>query len=189
MRDSSNIESFLGIFSKGDLNLWFRSILLSIAGSAILFWIDPAIGLATFLLALLTLFLSTLITRAQMRRRGRDIAGYESALLRKFHVLLSSEMEARIYNYAKKIDDDLKEIDQNLQSAEKSSLFYSGINQGCIYLLLGINILFNLLLSIENFESGTLSITEFASLTILPLLIYNSFATLDNDNKKSVPRD
>ncbi|MDA0217936.1 MAG: hypothetical protein O3A12_06420 [Actinobacteria bacterium] len=119
-----------------------------------------------------------------MRNSSLHIASFENGLRREFSIQFSSQIEAQIYNYAKKNEDELKEIDKALQSAEKNSLFYSGLAQGFIYLFMGSNILLNLYFSTVNFERGALSIIEFVVLTLFPFLIYSAIVALLSTIKK-----
>jgi ABC-type transport system involved in cytochrome bd biosynthesis fused ATPase/permease subunit len=170
--------SFASRFWRTPLTTWFKPMVFFFAGSMIIFWLDPVAGLSTFLLSLTALLIASLVARVEMQKCGEQISAYESALTDKFSALLSSQMEAQIFNYAKKIEDELKEIDKDLRSMEKRSLFFSGMVQGFTYLLLGINILLNLFFSIMRSESETLSIIQVSALILLPFLIYSSIATL-----------
>lgn len=184
MRYLSNLPSFISSFSKIEFNPWLRAIFFLVTGSAIFFWIEPDAGLTTLLLSITALSFSFLITKVEMRKFGLHIANFENELRREFSIQLSSQIEAKIYNYAKTNEDELKEIDNALQSAEKNSLFYSGLAQGFIYLFMGSNILLNLYFSTVNFERGALSIIEFAVLTLSPFLIYSAIVALLSTIKK-----
>ena len=184
MRYLSNLLSFISSLSKIEFNPWLRAIFFLVSGSVIFFWIEPDAGLATLLLSITALSFSFLITRVEMRNSSLHIASFENGLRREFSIQFSSQIEAQIYNYAKKNEDELKEIDKALQSAEKNSLFYSGLAQGFIYLFMGSNILLNLYFSIVNFERGALSIIEFVVLTLFPFLIYSAIVALLSTIKK-----
>ena len=157
---------------------WVSSLIAGVAGSGIIFWLHPIAGLATLTLLIIALFLVPRLATLSAREESKSIAESELKLAEHVTAAISGHMEAKMFGYAHKFSDDLKETEAELSRHELKALKVSGIASAAIYFIMGLSILINAVLAILAFEGGELSGVNIAILTLLPLAIFDSIIPL-----------
>ena len=157
---------------------WISSLIAGIAGSGIIFWLHPLAGLITLSTLIIALFLVPRIATLSAKDQSEAIAQSEVRLAENVTAAITGHMEAKMFGYAEKFNEDLKKTEEELSHNEREALKVSGVGSSVIYLIMGITILINSSLAIIAFENGDLAGVNIAILTLLPLAIFDSIITL-----------
>lgn len=169
---------------------WCGSLIAGVCGAGIIYWLSPIAGLITLAILIFTLFIVPRVTTIGSQSSAAKIAESESYLGERISSSITGHMEARIFNYSDKYSEDLKKVESDLAFHEKATLKISGLATFLVYIAMGINIIINAVIAINSFESGSLAGVNIAVLTLLPLAIYDSIATLPSafSNKSKMDR-
>lgn len=157
---------------------WLSSLIAGVAGSGIIFWLHPVAGITTLTLLIIALFLVPRLATLSAKENARSIAEAEVRLAEHVTAAIAGHMEAKMFGYAKKFNEDVKRTEAELAKHERDALKVSGLASAVIYLIMGIAILSNAILAINAFRGGDLAGVNIAILTLLPLAIFDSIITL-----------